>query len=373
MLRRIYLETNSMRQRWPVIRGELRDVMILARTVGAQVCVPTSAIIEHRHTTVREWGERVDKATAAVNEINGLLRGVARDQHVPQRQDIDEVFAAYDRAVQIANQTFEFSTIPVTQRTVAEFVRFAAERVPPFKSEDAGFRDAVHIHSIIEHLSAYPLQAVATAVLVSADKRLSKADVVTLIQRAGVSLDVVDGFRPVREQLIAQLGEPTREKLAAFSQAWRPHLMLDAQTRLLPRVLQALPGLRLPSPKYRPQPGSSTETTVNSVLFGSFAWEDPPVITPAGAESPNSYHASFELRLQVSAAVSWQSDYLPGERTTSYVLSPTLLLGVEAAVDFLQDAGLRITYEECYAFCVFWTRDDGENLPGRLPLLAEPL
>src|SRR5580765_4005374 len=132
MIRRVYLETNSLRGRWPFVQGELRVLATLARNVGARVCIPLSALVEHKHTIVREFFEHAAESATEIAKANLLLRGVTAVQ-VPEIQQRQAIFDSYDNFVRGAIAHYGLEVVPMTGRTVEDFIRFAAERSAPFK------------------------------------------------------------------------------------------------------------------------------------------------------------------------------------------------------------------------------------------------
>jgi hypothetical protein len=141
-----------------------------------ELCIPESVLIEHQLSTWRRVQEDFVKAGKVINEINSRILDFYGRLELPAL-DRTRFASEYDRAVERATKVYGIQVTATTSRPIIEFVRAAASHDPPFKSEDRGFRDAVHLHSAVDDLKARPLVAEREAVFLTRDGRLLVADV----------------------------------------------------------------------------------------------------------------------------------------------------------------------------------------------------
>lgn len=151
MTKRFYLDANCLETRWPHLGGELSILLGLARLAGTDICIPQSVLVEHENSTIRRVRDSLVHATGALQSANSRLRGI---HETLSFQELDEAHARteYARAAAEVQKYYSVKIIPFPTLTIEDFVCRAACTTPPFKDEDRGLRDAVHLESAIEHL-----------------------------------------------------------------------------------------------------------------------------------------------------------------------------------------------------------------------------
>jgi hypothetical protein len=313
----------------------------------------------HEHSVFRAYGEKIDTAHKALRDANQLLNGVAPPIVVPA---LDEQAArgAYATAVTQASEQLGLALMsPITAKTVEDFVRLAARKDPPFKNQDAGFRDAVHLHSVIEHLSASPLNGPDDfAVLITGDKRLWDDDVAEVAAEAQVRLKIGPSYKDVIGELIDRLRTPTGDLLRKFAAEWSPALVRASQDQVLPIATRNLLGTSL-----------GRGILIVHIEGADFALERGATAVGPPREGSTDYPVSFELRMRVAGAAR----YLGGDLRQPQVrpLHVTLLLSVEGYVVAPHGTPERIVLQTAYAFAVVWQQGDVENPPENIQLLPE--
>jgi hypothetical protein len=241
ILGRIYFDNDPLMGRWPArVTGELQVLARLARLVDVSLLVPETVVVEHKYSTIRHAIECMKKAAGHLDRSNSFLNGLASEQRVNEL-DVSAIEAAHDQAVEKAKHTHRFLTIPVTSKVLNEFVRDAASHGLAFKERDAGFRDAAHLHSVLEHIAANPLQQDEEAVFNTRDEFLAAAAI-----EAGRAVGLTSQKESqIVERLKAMIATPEGEQLIRLAAEWSPVILADVQINLLEDLVRAVEGTGL--------------------------------------------------------------------------------------------------------------------------------
>lgn len=164
---RIYLDTQPLTQsQWPRISTGLENVFKLAHLLGVEVCIPQPVLDERR----AQWQHDLDKHVGQLKSVRGEIAQLCKDLcEVPEPPGLDgkAVQAAYQKRVQELLEKYKIVIAPTTSRSTEVLYQLALARVPPFADKGTGFKDAVILFSVIEHLDRCPLEK--AAILVTKD------------------------------------------------------------------------------------------------------------------------------------------------------------------------------------------------------------
>ncbi len=359
MVARIYLDANALEKQWPGVSGELQILAGLSVLTGTELCIPRSVLIEHENSTIRRIGEYIDKTMKPIAEANSRLRGIHEPLTLP-RPDVETLRQSYAAAVALAERYYRIQVVPTSSLSVEEFIRRAAQHRPPFKDEDRGFRDAVHLQSAIDHLHAKPPRE-GDAYFMSADSRLTAADTLAAVEEAGSPLKFLMTLRAGLDLVRADLPRPTDEFFARLGLVWTPLLIRHETQHLLPQVLRNLRGVGI---------GSATILAVNRGF--KFVPEAGTMVVGPPREGEKSYPLSHEVRVTASALGTKDNAQIKGASWSGTV---TLLLSIDATVEAGPDHELLdVTYRSARVFAAGWSSQretvDFENLPESVELIG---
>jgi hypothetical protein len=172
---RLYLDTTILRKsNWPHVSAELGFLLELAKNFKIQVVIPEAAEIEREEQWVRDLVTASQKCDAAMTKRSDVLKAVGLTLAEQHRDDPDALREKYKAAAQSAKDANAITTAPLTTRGIAEFLKLAVTRTPPFQisgDKVTGFQDTVILLSIIDDLKACGRN---TCVLLSDDGVFSK-------------------------------------------------------------------------------------------------------------------------------------------------------------------------------------------------------
>jgi hypothetical protein len=255
----------------------------------------------------------LQKAETEINKAASLLNELA-DLPLPSPFDEAVFRAAHAASASGANREHGFTITPTTPLLIEDFVRMAARHTPPFKGEDQGFRDAVHLQSVISHMQSVP--PAGEAVFVTKDLFLS-----TACTTAG--LDVVPDLTAAIQALSKSLGVNFR---AAVD--WIPELK-SAVAEWVPTLSNAL--LHLGGLFDWLRLDLRAEPKLNDFIGAPLAY------SPEEA-TPNLYRVTFDMSLRVVGMVRRAIYYdrdRPGGPFSDYLdtrIEENSLIAVEALV-----------------------------------------
>ena len=178
---RLYLDTTVLRKsNWPHVSAELGFLLELAKNFKIQVVIPEAAEIEREEQWVRELVAASQKCDAAMTKRSDVLKAVGLALAESRRDDPpDALREKYKAAARSAKDANGIATAPLTTRGIAEFLKLAVTRTPPFQisgDKVTGFQDTLILLSIIDDLKACGRN---TCVLLSYDGVFSKITAVS--------------------------------------------------------------------------------------------------------------------------------------------------------------------------------------------------
>ena len=369
MLKRVYLDSNWLEGVWPgTPRGEVLLLFVLSRRADVAVCIPESVATERSHSLPRRASELLDQVEKDLRAVNSMLNGVIAPIQIV-RPTVEQIREAHDRTVEITNQRYRVSVTPLTTRSLTAFLTDAAQHRAPFKNEDQGFRDAVHLHSVIEDLKRNVVEGGHDSVFLSKDKRLSGSDVKSLIADEGVPLSVVSDWQTLYQRLLSQVGPEIRSTLVDLAALWAsPALLEDIRKRLLPIMLAGFQDLPI-----------NENERVRSSLSGFVEWEPAANSFAPGAQE-NEYVASLEVRVYVDAIIERLQEIPGGRRGYLRHTGIVFLVGIDS--EFLTKGHVQldgpVKYTSARAFSVATTRDERghwqfQSIPDPVELIAAPV
>ncbi|HUP80546.1 MAG TPA: PIN domain-containing protein, partial [Pirellula sp.] len=205
----IYFDTNPLiAAGWPTPSAQLLQLMNQAEKLGFPLCLPEIVNQELEGHWLRATVEDWTTANAKIDQLNKRGRSIAIFERLAPLPGEDEL---RNRVAQLAsNFTARFKIVPITSRSLQEFVTLAIERGATFKDEGRGFQDAVILCSVLDEMIANQLGA---AVLVTQDAAFGSGSANKLINSAGVVLKIVSTLDDLEQFLQGYFTAFVREYL----------------------------------------------------------------------------------------------------------------------------------------------------------------
>lgn len=357
---RVYLETNSLRGRWPTVIGELRILATLAQLVSVDVYIPSSALVEHEHSSIRQLQDHIRTIERSVRDVHIVSGGLFRKPESASL-DVDSFRESYRRAVKAASDLYSFKICDTSSKSLEYFIERSARGWAPFKAEDQGFRDAVHLQSVIEHLQQQPIPAGSMALLVTGDGRLSKDDVKELVRQSDVPLRIVPTMQIAIDAVNAHLSKGTKLQLAHLVRSWRPAVM-DFVKKVIPDAVVARVKEVFVTPTHY----------IRSVhRISNFQWEHGTgSIAPKKGAPDRTFVLTFEARLDARCLTRQSRDgvvFVDADELARFILSADAT--ISASSDFQIQ---HLEFDRAYLFGVWW-RESEQTPPGRWEALTPPV
>ncbi len=165
---RIYFDTQPLMQsQWPMISTSLDNVLGLSGVFGVSLCIPQPVLDERKAQWFRDLAGKETALNGAYRSIQQYCKNLCPFEK-PSAIDLVALENAYKREEANVLHNFDISTPPTTTRPVDEFYQHALNKKPPFKEKGTGFKDAVILSTILDHLAAYPTDK--TAIIVTKDQ-----------------------------------------------------------------------------------------------------------------------------------------------------------------------------------------------------------
>jgi len=208
---RLYLETSELvAAGWPRISADLENVLNLMASAKIPVLLPAGVEHELEQRWRRELREKMGALRSRIQAVEAHLGGVEDMKLSVDGPDPTRAAENYTRTVNKLKK-YGISTVPFTNRPVAEIFAMAADRHPPFKEgkEDVGFRDASIFLSVVDHLSPTPGHIGA---LVARDEAFHDPRVVEFAGRAGKGLQVFRSVLEVFDSIMREAAAYAREQ-----------------------------------------------------------------------------------------------------------------------------------------------------------------
>lgn len=199
---RIYLDSSTLiGNAWPAPGAELQKVLAMARFLGVAVFLPE--IVEAECEA--EWLRRLDQRS---KQLAGALDALAQHTRLFLRPRIDlpstaDARADYRNRTAAVKEALGITTSTLTVRPLGDLIMNAAQHAFPFPTSDSGFRDAVILLSVADHVEATGEPILAFLV---SDDNFFTGKGVTLSTRAEVKTFVKDlkGVDDALRQLYAE-------------------------------------------------------------------------------------------------------------------------------------------------------------------------
>jgi hypothetical protein len=282
-VRRVYLDANAIEKQWPNVTGNLSMLASLGRITGVEICIPESVVIEVGLSSARR-AEALLKA--AKEQIFKAQETAKWFSPIPDYPDIDWSAAdsQYQRVCAASAALYSINITKATSTSALDFLRLGAMHAPAFKNEDQGFRDTVHLHSVIEHLRAHPLQS-GHAVFVTSDDSLSKADLSHATLQPRVNLQFQKPAKVIAA-VRGQLSPSQAEHFETLAGQWEHQLLVEARTGILPQLAENVLGFPLTE-------GLFVAATFDEELDG-----EATTTSVVSIPDSSNFRASFKLRFR---------------------------------------------------------------------------
>jgi hypothetical protein len=210
---RIYFDSNCAFG-WPVVSKDFHWVTTLSRWLSIELCWPEAVEIELEAQFVRCIKEESEKITTGEKRIIKRLRGVEAGVASRFEVDLESVIGAYRQKTAKLKADLGIQPISTVGPILAEIVRQAAHRTPPFEefprsksTAVTGFQDAVILSSILADLADRP----CSAAFASQDSVFSGASIKAQIQDRGLDLWVYEHLKALGDELWDRVAPAIRD------------------------------------------------------------------------------------------------------------------------------------------------------------------
>jgi hypothetical protein len=158
VIKRIYLDSEPLiAALWPRVSRELENLFIVASMNKVEVFVPKPVEAEMQARFARDLDDSIQQTKSSVAKLSkstsraGVTLAKALD--LPS---LDTVVINYEKSSDKAKTKWNVKSLPFTLRSPESLFQMAIERRGPFEWEKKGFKDAVIVLSVIDHLLAEP-------------------------------------------------------------------------------------------------------------------------------------------------------------------------------------------------------------------------
>jgi hypothetical protein len=168
----IYLESSILvTAGWPRPSTELTNLMHMARMHGVGVIMPLAVEMELEERWIRETEQTGKEIAGRVGNFNRQTRNCLPSINV-ELPGTAELRRQYRERIQTIKEGFLITVIPLSSRSLEVLYEMATKLIPPFEAKGVGFKDAVILFSVLDHLEANPEHQGA---LIAGDQMFDKA------------------------------------------------------------------------------------------------------------------------------------------------------------------------------------------------------
>ena len=183
---------------WPNVSAELERVLKLCPPLKIPLFIPDAVELELEEHWLRSFDEKVRQIESRLQAFTDHIASVVTAGATIGMPARERALQEYRQKVQEFKQHWGINGVPFTARPIEELVRMAALRHPPFKERDEGFRDAVILLSIVDHLRQKPEEIGA---FVSLDAIFKREGVTELAKAAGTQVEIYGSLNEVFDRL----------------------------------------------------------------------------------------------------------------------------------------------------------------------------
>jgi hypothetical protein len=149
----IYFDTNQL-VGWPRVTAALRRLLDLTEYFQIPMFLPEPVEIELEEAWVRDLTEKNKSLSAKHKDLTKHAASIVEVGPEPTEAATAAARIAYRAVVAAAKSATAIRSIPTTTKPIRDFVELASRRHPPFNEKGHGFRDAVILWTILDHVKA---------------------------------------------------------------------------------------------------------------------------------------------------------------------------------------------------------------------------
>lgn len=198
MFERLYFDTSSLIQNaWPKVSANLERLMKAAPIFHVSLFLPIPVEIELEQKWLRDLSDAEASVRRSLRNLDKVVAFAGSSAHstVPRLADLQ---ALYKEQVDEIKRTYDLKPVPFTLRRVDEFFEMAAKRQSPIQDGDKGFRDAVILFSVADHIRS---SSGVAAALLAHDNVFRSEGVMKQLKEVGVILEVYQTIDAVVDEL----------------------------------------------------------------------------------------------------------------------------------------------------------------------------
>ena len=198
----IYIETSILRKLpLHIVEAEMERLLERAELLNTLVVVPESCILEWLPKRQNDMESTVQKIT------DGFLALKQTFSYTPDSNwgaDSKQLSQELNRTTRDILERHHILVIPMAAPKISDLFDRAVKKIRPFEEKgEKGFRDTIHLYSILEHartLADKP-QKFECVILIVEDSAFQHADVQALAKEYGVNLEVISSIRDTIDRL----------------------------------------------------------------------------------------------------------------------------------------------------------------------------
>jgi hypothetical protein len=211
MIWRIYFDTQPLRQsQWPNLSTALENLFEIARFLEVQLVIPQPVLDERRAQWFRDLEDRIAGLKGAHGKLSSFCKAVGRPPSLAPL-DLKKLERDYDDLVERVLTSNGIEISPVTDRPAKELFVLALTTEPPFADKGTGFKDAVILDSIVDHLTHNP--ANGTTAIISGDGDFGENAVRRISGQDGLDLVFFKSVENANEFFHSALTELAKEQV----------------------------------------------------------------------------------------------------------------------------------------------------------------
>lgn len=173
----------------------------MAKMQSVEVVLPLAVELELEEHWIRETEKAGKEIDARVLNFNRRTRNILTPVKV-ELPAPDELRRQYKEKCQVAKQDLSLTVIPLSGRPLAAVYELAVKLVPPFEEKGVGFKDAVILLSVLDHLEA---EVGREGALITQDQIFEKAPIAELCPSVTGRIQVYKELKEVYAILLDRL------------------------------------------------------------------------------------------------------------------------------------------------------------------------
>jgi hypothetical protein len=199
----IYFDTSALlSENWPQLSAKLISCLQLADPMGKKICLPSVVEQELEIKWLANFDGNSTQLKKLIEKINKHL--LANESVKVELPDREVALKEYRKKVQELKDLYHIVSIDRPRVDKDTLINMAINYDPPFEENDKGFKDAIILFSVIEHLQSIKFHSGA---IISGDRVFQDDRILEVAKKQGLSLKIIASMEQLLEELKATLGD----------------------------------------------------------------------------------------------------------------------------------------------------------------------